>query len=95
MRKIRTGSTEACRRAPFVGVAQVGQGDDRTGTSRASLGNDPDDKEDPEQDPKGTTGTGHSDPGDNPTSGDNQGPQPVPWAGGGSSGTSGGSEQKK
>ena len=71
-------------------VAEVGQGDDRTGTSRSSLGNDPD----PDPDPGDTPGKGASDPG-NSTTDDNHGPRPVPWTAGGSSGTSGGTEQKK
>lgn len=59
-------------------VAQVGQGEERTGTARSSL--DPSNGGDP-----GTPDPGQGDPGntvgstDNPTSGDNQGPQPLPW----------------
>lgn len=78
-------------------VAQVGQGDDRTGTTRSSLGNDPDDNGgDPQGDPENTTGGKHaSDPGNNSTSGDNQGPQPLPWTTTGTAGPSGGTEEKK
>ncbi len=76
-------------------VAQVGQGDERTGTARTSLGNDPDDKGDPEQDPKESTGKkSASDPTNSTTSGDNQGPQPLPWTATGGSAPSGGTEKK-
>lgn len=78
-------------------VAQVGQPEEKTGTIRSTLGNG--DPGDPPPDP-GTGGDqsagdkNTSDPGNNSTSGDNQGPQPLPWTTTGTS-PSGNSEQKK
>ena len=73
-------------------VAQVGQGDDRTGTARSSLGNEGE----PQEEPGDTNGQNQaSDPSSDSTIGDNQGPQPLPWTATGGSGPSGGAEEKK
>ena len=79
-------------------VAQVGQPEEKTGTVRSTLGNG--DPGDPPPDPGGGGGDqsggdkSTSDPGNNSTSGDNQGPQPLPWTTTSTSGT-GGTQQKK
>jgi hypothetical protein len=76
-------------------VAQVGQPEEKTGTSKTSLDKDP--PADPPPDPGNPSNTDDknaSDPGNNSTSGDNQGPQPLPWAASDTAPSSG-SEQKK
>jgi hypothetical protein len=76
-------------------VAQVGQPEEKTGTTRSTLGKGESADDPPPGDPgEQSTDTKASDPGNNSTSGDNQGPQPLPWTASESS-PSGGTEQKK
>lgn len=78
-------------------VAQVGQPEEKTGTIRSTLGNEPEEKDPSPGDPGGENATDNTaaDPGNNSTSEDNQGPQPLPWNTTSSTTPSAGTEAKK